>query len=465
MATITSPSPRQLREQGVQEGWDLARIVTRIQGSGEHSALAAHRLARGWTLEETAARLTALREPGAEQLPAISPQMLCSWERQRVTPSLANAELMCRLYRTRIDRLGLVRDYSAPVIALTAAHPAGPSGGDGACQDDTGFPSVLPPEVRRMSALARRGFDGLGHDPVEPSSLTRLEQAADAFRTQDWLADPRHLSAVITGLREVDHLGAAGTPQAFLRRRHRLVARLADLAGSCLLVLGHFPDAVGWFQTALRAAGQGGSEHSRVRARIQLAIVAAYAESPTASLTRARRAEASAGSTGPAAWWSMDTAARAHARLDQPRQALHYLRRIETSCARSHPATAASPRVEVTPAYGPRQLAALEGTLSSYQGDYDRARRAFDLAVAQLPPGHDTVRALYRLDLAVGLARGCEISEACRAVEEVLACQGQPCGLVLHHAREVLRHVPPRYQALDRVRALGQDLKVEGRTA
>src|SRR3712207_6652353 len=65
-------------EDGVT--WHRVLDLRRTTGT---SLLAAHRQVRGWTLEEAARRLGALRgaEPG--QAREITPQMLCSWERGR----------------------------------------------------------------------------------------------------------------------------------------------------------------------------------------------------------------------------------------------------------------------------------------------------------------------------------------------------------------------------------------------
>src|SRR5690242_7657096 len=89
-----------VHQQGRRAGWSNWRTVQELSVRERVSLLAAHRLVRGWTLSEAVRRLTELRGTGGRQR-AITVQMLCAWERGRVTPSLATLELLCRLYQAR----------------------------------------------------------------------------------------------------------------------------------------------------------------------------------------------------------------------------------------------------------------------------------------------------------------------------------------------------------------------------
>src|SRR5205807_311241 len=144
------------------------------------SQVAAYRLAEGWTLA-TAARLLAELRPPSGRTNAITVQMVCAWERGRVMPSVANVELLCQLYRTRADRLGLLRDYT---------HLAEEAGESAAPLDDPADRVLaqlraggLRPTPQLVASLAsvRQSVEGL----LQPSAPDPgdLEEAAGWYRT------------------------------------------------------------------------------------------------------------------------------------------------------------------------------------------------------------------------------------------------------------------------------------------
>src|SRR5205823_10705851 len=106
-STSTAARARQLRERGEAQGWGQQRLVGEIRSRCQVSALAAHRLARGWTLQDAVNGLADVRATNSGRRPAVTVQMLNAWERGRVSPSWASTELLCRMYRTAPDRLGL----------------------------------------------------------------------------------------------------------------------------------------------------------------------------------------------------------------------------------------------------------------------------------------------------------------------------------------------------------------------
>jgi hypothetical protein len=99
-----------IRANGRRQGWTEARVVLGIQIAFNLTPLAAYRLWRWWTREETVASIRAVAsEAGVERV--ITTTDLDDWEvgRRRVPADLLDA--VCRVYRTRPDRIGY-HDYS-----------------------------------------------------------------------------------------------------------------------------------------------------------------------------------------------------------------------------------------------------------------------------------------------------------------------------------------------------------------
>src|SRR5690348_11512990 len=75
---------RELRDRAAEERWGTRRLVTELVRTCDLGPLAAHRLARGWTLVETVRRFEELRPAGGARRTELTVQMLCAWERGRV---------------------------------------------------------------------------------------------------------------------------------------------------------------------------------------------------------------------------------------------------------------------------------------------------------------------------------------------------------------------------------------------
>src|SRR6187551_2339039 len=103
-----------IRERALAEGWNTTRIAAEIASQCGCSPLAAQRLARGWSLAESARRIAELRRSGGSGGRTVTVQMLNAWERGRVVPSTPSVDLLCRLYQLGPDRLGLLTSVAEP---------------------------------------------------------------------------------------------------------------------------------------------------------------------------------------------------------------------------------------------------------------------------------------------------------------------------------------------------------------
>jgi len=122
---------RAIRINGERHGRNIDEILDEILDAlPDVFGLEAWRLAYGWTRKEACARLDELYELDGLEGPHLNNSELCRWELKQRKPSDERIEYLCRLYRTRPDRLGFGADYSYPAptppAALAHGGHAGP---------------------------------------------------------------------------------------------------------------------------------------------------------------------------------------------------------------------------------------------------------------------------------------------------------------------------------------------------
>ncbi|MCC5581558.1 helix-turn-helix transcriptional regulator [Microtetraspora sp. AC03309] len=99
--------------ESLRRGLATEETVDRIrQALPEVLPLEAWRFAHGWTRSEVSARLDMLYTSDGLAPPGIDQATLCRWEHGERRPSDERIEYLCRLYRTRPDRLGFGVDHS-----------------------------------------------------------------------------------------------------------------------------------------------------------------------------------------------------------------------------------------------------------------------------------------------------------------------------------------------------------------
>src|SRR5215475_9216626 len=103
-----------LRVRCLQQQFTPERISEVIREEiPEIFPLEAWRLAHGWSRGEASLRLDSLYLADGLAPPRITSAELCRWEHGQRRPSDERLEYLCKLYRTRPDRLGFGIDWSA----------------------------------------------------------------------------------------------------------------------------------------------------------------------------------------------------------------------------------------------------------------------------------------------------------------------------------------------------------------
>jgi transcriptional regulator with XRE-family HTH domain/tetratricopeptide (TPR) repeat protein len=489
---------RQIRERLVGASrWQVAGAIHQHCGV---TLLKAHRLARDWTLEQVADRVCVICEESGLGRPLLTAQRVSHWESGREAPSAKYLDALCRLYRTRPDRLGFGHDYSddadepAPVLAVPAmphvplieeAGPGiplrpetGPCRATGRARDPVAQPLVVLPgggvgrhgedidDVNRRAVLQnilvgagvslsaplleaidtvrRRTDEALDSGSVSASTLDRWEEAAGHYGQAYMKVPPlRLLGDVVLDFSEIQRLAARRQPLDYQRRLCQVTAQLAGMTGILLIDLGDHRQARAWFHTAKLAADETGDRALRAWVPARESVLPLYYGDPAAAVALARQSRAIAGSTPcPAVTMAAAVEARAHARLGRRGEAEAALRQAEHAFARQ-PGTAPA---DTAFGYTERQLRFHAGSALTSLGEPDRAREHHDEALRLYAGAREALdTALIALERAIGLV-GSDVQAGCRQACTVL--EGlhpeHRTEIVLSKAREVLNAVPDR---------------------
>lgn len=102
----------EVRLDGIRRGLAVEETVSRmINAIPEIFPLEAWRFANGWARAEVSARLDMLYQSDGLAPPGIDQATLCRWEHDERRPGDERIDYLCRLYRTRPDRLGFGADH------------------------------------------------------------------------------------------------------------------------------------------------------------------------------------------------------------------------------------------------------------------------------------------------------------------------------------------------------------------
>lgn len=397
------------------EGWHPWVLASAVAAECECTLLQAHRLARGWTLDDVRLRL-------AELGVRVTVQQISTWETARGRPSEGNLDVLCRLYETRPDRLGYGRDYT-PAEDDSRTTPAPLPRIEGASADATATlgpvgSGPLAPQLLTALRQIRSGMTSVLESSLSELSIEQWERGAEEYGHEYQIRPPSELLA--SSVRDFVEI------QTLLQRRQaadtrarlcRITAQLAATAGIALVALGEHREARAWYHVAQLAADETGDRALRAWLVAREAVVPFYFGAPAASVSLAERARLLAGSSVcSTAAWAPALEARGLARMGRTREAQDALRLAKAAFDR----LGDSETADTAYGYTERQLAWHEGSMWITLGDTRRAQAALDRALTLYAPDEYLDRALIAMDTALGLLRVGEISVACRETEQRL---------------------------------------------
>lgn len=285
---------RQIRRRGQRAGWPVEQIVAVIlQELPEILPLEAWRLGYGWSREDALQAIGELYRSRGLHAPPITAPMLCRWEHGAHPPSAEYLDALCRLYRTRPDRLGIGADYTAPVRqiavapswyapAVALARVAKLQG----ARTTNGSTSGQQPTDARLAAIRESVQLTLSTEGPAggTQTLEQLDQAVTYYALH-YSAPPLHvLFGEVQQTRQIvasilQALGrAAGHPQRDQQQRHlwQLAGRLSGLLGNAAFHLSDPAAASAHLDTARQLALRSGDADLVAWARGAQSMLAHY---------------------------------------------------------------------------------------------------------------------------------------------------------------------------------------------
>jgi hypothetical protein len=467
-------------------GWEVVHDIHKRCGV---SLLRAHRLSRDLTLQQAAEDLRSVYEAVWGVRPLVSHQRMSQWEIGSEVPSSRYLDALCRMYRSRPDRLGFGQDYSedsdgkrtedrssAPSadgvgIVAGAAHGRSPGGPT----IDTHTSGELFSVRRRafLRSLAASGGIAVSAELFETMRAVRacadaaLElSTSSAAGIEDWeelaheygylqLTVPLHtfLIDATWDFAQLQRTLAQSQPLEAQKRLYRVTAQLAGLIATSVNATGDIRETRAWFRTARVAADEVGDRRLRAWVCAYEGMSYLWHGRPAQQAIRlAQTAQALAGQT-PSAAGALACAieARGQSRLNRDQDALSAIRRSE----RMFDALGSSDTDNNVLGFYEQLLRFYQGNTLTFLHDPKGAMAAQDRAI-ELTSGDGIDPALIRLDRASCLIQLGELEQGCRVATNALL-QLPPAsrsGTALFRAREIQTQIPPQYSRVGAVHRL-----------
>ncbi len=478
----TSPAVRAMREQATREGWIVEDAAAHMRSAFKVTTLRGYRFACGWSLEEAVERLLAELRASGHDTERLTYSDLGRWETGHCKPNSVHLDGLCRLYRTRPDKLfpEVFRDYgevkssscaemATSIPAFAAGDPTTPQVNDlragrdlpaaGGSKNDPNqdanmkswatLPGItvfggglITPIINGIVGVRRRIDTTLESTNLSETTVAHWEDVVNQYAAA-YQAVPR-LHMLLNAVADVERVQYALEQRQLLDQRRRLTyvtAQLAGLVGALLIDLGDYQEAREWLRTALIAAEEAEDRALRAWVLAEQAYVPLYAGDLPAALELTENAATMAGNTRCAASaMARAIQARALARLgrgeetrralDQARSAFDTLGEDETD--------------NTLYGYTRRQLEFHSGAALTYIGAMDEAEVSQHAAASMYAPDEYLDPALMGFDRAIGLARLNDIEEACRHATATLnrLDEGRRTGILFTRARELYAGIP-----------------------
>ncbi|MFE1377646.1 helix-turn-helix domain-containing protein [Streptomyces sp. NPDC058740] len=385
---------RTIAARAAAEQWTTWRLVSEIAASCRCSLLQAHRLSQDWTLSAACAQLAEL---GAR----VSVQQLSGWETGRAgRPGEENLDHLCRLFKTRPDRLGYGRDYTPGSESERVERDVAPVA-------DTRLPAAEPgpvPAPERSLAEIRLSAASLLRAPVSETEIEQWERQTGE-RGHDYQIRPPSeiLTESVGDFLEVKRLLAQRLPSDARTRLCRVAAQLTGTIGMALVALADHREARQWYHLGQILAEETGDRGLRAWLLAREAVIPFYFGAPAAALSLAERARLVAGSIVCAtAAWAPALEARTLARMGRHRAAQEAMALAERAFER----LSDDDTSDTAYGYTERQLVWHRGSMWTALGNTRRAQADLQRARELYAPGEHLDRALITMDEATSRGGG-----------------------------------------------------------
>jgi transcriptional regulator with XRE-family HTH domain len=416
----------------------------------ENEFLRAQRKLRGWSQEDVARELVGVGiEIGERQL-GVTRHLISRWERGITSPRAPYPKILCRLFDTTAEELGLVAPSRQVPVSVTIE---GSTIGDGSDVERREFLSlfssaasaaavwaVLPPGAGRAASSTS----------PPPGSLEAIQAVVHAYRQADD-STPAHqiLGPTLAHLdhvhRLIEQFGWSKELAATAANTSLLAAWLADDLRDDRLTGRHHQAAVVYAQRAgspaLEAYMAGAMGYWAAQAHLpdEAARCLAYARNVAPPEVQARLAVFEASVQA----WAHDT----------------------TECLRSLERAEEATALESDPlwpegfTFDEVRVTRYRGACASDLGLVDVALPALEQALVAAPPELSKLRGRILADLAMTHVHADEIDEACRLTGEAFdVAAGMSYTRLLGRVQEVRRAFPASWKGARAVRELDETM-------
>jgi transcriptional regulator with XRE-family HTH domain len=374
-----------------------------------------HRLRRGWTLDSTAERLDQLASTLGKGPLGVDGTMVGKWERGERQPRGIYRELLCALYGTTADELGLWQPATQESTLEDMQRRAFLQG-LAAAGGFTVAAATSEPWERLLGALRQPSR-------VDQRTVTELEHVTVSLERLESQVSPRALLGPVIG-----HLNTVasllhGTLKGALRRQLASIAgETAGLAGWLTWDLEDRRAAGAYFRAGIQAAQEADDKALGAYLVGSSVVQPSYRERPIARLRRLQgrthgftRADANPSTRA----WLVTLEAEAHALAGDERATLRALDHADTIMSHAgEEDTTRRPRVTF---FNRSYLAGERGVALARLEQPQAAQDVLESALTSLDPEVVKTRPRLLTALATAHVRQGRIDEACRLGADALA--------------------------------------------
>jgi len=454
-----------IRESARAASWSDAEIVEAIVERCAVSRLRAHRMARGWTLQDVVTRIKDKAGPDADNL---GHTRVSRWETgERPSPRYLDA--LCRLYQTRADLLGFGTSYASGADHFT----------ERTAPESARYPSPMDENeeegMRRRNLLNGIAFGvagGLSKDVLDAVDKTQemLRRALSPINSvnretveywQDRVIRHAHeyrslpaKDQVKPALLEFDALCKLLQQRQSIAHQTVLItsaARLAGLIGILLVDLGQPQASRNWFRSGVQAAGEVENALLGAWLNTREALSCLYYEGPRPAIDLARRAQLlTRGTRSVAATLAPAVEARALSQVGHGQEALKLMRISEQRFAGVDDAAPHGGALGFSRA----KMLFYKGNVLARTGRPKEAIESCRTALLAYPL-HDVVdRTHIRMDEALALLQLGEADASAQAATEALMAVPASAGVAAVYAQtNELVHLMTKAGAIAAARA------------
>ncbi len=381
--------------------------------TGTRPRLKALREERGWTQQDVADQVSRLAWLRRHEHVGINADMVAKWERGEKRPSPLYRELLCLLFATDAQSLGI----GGPAKAETGVHAEADDssliemlGGAASLLDQLGAAGlILQPrmfDVWKDELMQRRS------GKVTPQTLQDLDHLADRYQALYHSTAPAVLlTPVVAHLETLRDFLRQGVAVPMRRKLFANRARVATLAGR--LAFFDLKDSLaarGYYNLALESAREAGDHLQAAAALGHVAFIPA-ADFGYSALDYLRAASHQAGKhpDGRIASWLSAVESEIQANAGSHAQALGATDRAREKLA-SPGLIADLPWFDY---YDSTRLSGFAGYALLRDGQHEASRAALTDAAAHLPRAAVKQRAVFLADIAAAELAGGDVDRAC----------------------------------------------------